>query len=133
MAAHYHAVVWIDHREARIFHFNAAESDRISVHADRPASHLHHKAGVIGSGHAPEDQEFFERIAAAIGDAGIVLITGPANAKTELLKHIERCAPELRTRIAAVETVDHPSDGKLHDHARRYYRADHQAPKRSTR
>ena len=58
------------------------------VHADRPASHLHHKAGVIGSGHAPEDQEFFERIAAAIGDAGIVLITGPANAKTELLNSI---------------------------------------------
>ena len=133
MAAHYHAVVWIDHREARIFHFNAAESDRISVHADRPASHLHHKAGVIGSGHAPEDQEFFERIAAAIGDAGIVLITGPANAKTELLKHIERCAPELRTRIAAVETVDHPSDRQLVDHARRYFQADHQAPLRTGR
>ena len=80
MAAHYHAVVWIDHREARIFHFNAAESDRISVHADRPASHLHHKAGVIGSGHAPEDQEFFERFAAGFGVAGLVLITGQANA-----------------------------------------------------
>ena len=25
---HFHAVVWIDHREARIFHFNVEEADK---------------------------------------------------------------------------------------------------------
>ena len=133
MAAHYHAVVWIDHREARIFHFNAEEAERSLVHADRPTRHLHHKAGVIGSGHAPEDQDFFERVVTSVGDAGIILIIGPANAKTELVKHIKRCAPEVGTKIAAVETVDHPTDGQLLDHARRYFWADHQAPKRTMR
>ena len=130
MAAHYHAVLWIDHREARVFHFNAAEAEKHTVHADHPARHLHHKAGAIGSGHAPEDQEFFGRVAASIADAGIILVTGPANAKIELVKYIDRCTPELRARIAAVETVDHPTDEQLLDHARRYFRADHQAPQR---
>jgi hypothetical protein len=27
MSEHVHAVVWIDHHEARIFHFNASEAD----------------------------------------------------------------------------------------------------------
>ena len=27
MADHYHAVVWIDHKQARVFHFNVEEAD----------------------------------------------------------------------------------------------------------
>ena len=95
MAAHYHAVLWIDPSESPNFHFNAAEAETHTVHADHPARHLHHKAGTIGSGHAPEDQEFFGRVAVSIADAGIILVTGPANAKIELVKYIDRCRPEL--------------------------------------
>ena len=32
MATHYHAVVWIDHHEARVFHFNA---DAVVFNFDR--------------------------------------------------------------------------------------------------
>jgi hypothetical protein len=123
MAKHFHAILWIDHREARVFHFNAAQTERLLVRADHPTRHLHHKAGAIGSGHAAEDQEFYERVTSS----------SPANAKTELMKYIARCAPEVRARIASVETVDHPTDGQLVDHARRYFWADHQAPQRMTR
>jgi len=133
MSAHYHAVVWIDHREARVFHFNASDADTLVVHPDHPTKHLHHKANCIGSGHAAEDHDFFQRVAEAIADAGAVLITGPANAKTELLKHIQRHSPDLAARVAAVETVDHPSDRQLVDHARRYFWVDHQAPLRTDR
>lgn len=122
MSAHYHAVVWIDHREARVY------ADKLVVHPDHPTRHLHHKVNCIGSGNAPEDHEFLQRVAEAIADAGVILITGPANAKTELLKHIEHHSPDLASRIAAVETVDHPSDRQLVDHARRCFRAGHQAP-----
>jgi hypothetical protein len=55
-----------------------------------------------------------------------VLITGPANAKTELVKHIERHVPTLSARIVGVETVDHPTDGELVAHARKYFKTDHQ-------
>ena len=133
MSAHYHAVVWIDHREARVFHFNASDADKLVVHPDHPTRHLHHKANCIGNGHAAEDHDFFQRVAESIADAGVILITGPANAKTELLKHIEQHGPDLASRVAAVETVDHPSDRQLVDLARRYFWADHQAPLRMRR
>ena len=123
MGTHTHAIVWIDHREARIFHFNRLESDRIVLKPHDPARHIHHKANSIGSGHAAEDQEFLHHVANAIEDAQFVLITGPANAKTELVKHIHRHAPKIIEKIVGIETVDHPTDGALLDHARRYFKA----------
>jgi hypothetical protein len=90
MSNHYHAVIWIDHLEARIFHFNVAEVDQLVLHPHNPTHHIHHKANSIGSGHAAEDHEFFEQVAHAIADAGAVLVTGPAKTKNELVKHIAR-------------------------------------------
>ena len=49
---HYHAVVWIDHREARVFHFSPSDVERLVVRPDNPTKHIHHKANSIGSGHA---------------------------------------------------------------------------------
>jgi hypothetical protein len=123
MDNHNHAVIWIDHREARIFHFNKAEADSLVLHPNNPNKHIHHKANSIGSGHAAEDQNFLHEVALAIGGAQAVLVTGPANAKTEFVKHLHRHDPQLIERIVGVETVDHPSDGALLDHARRYFKA----------
>src|SRR5262249_28405206 len=95
MSTHFHAVVWIDHHEARIFHSSAPEADSLLIHPDHPARHLHHKAHSIGSGNAAEDEAFLQRVAEAISDAGAVLVTGPADEKTELMKHIRRHAPAL--------------------------------------
>jgi stalled ribosome rescue protein Dom34 len=120
---HYHAVVWIDHREAKVFHFNPTDVDKLVIHPDNPTKHLHHKAGSVGSGHAAEDQNFLHAVAESIADAGAVLITGPAEAKNDLVKHIERHDPALRKLIAGVESVDHPSDAQLVAHARRYLAA----------
>jgi stalled ribosome rescue protein Dom34 len=123
MTPHYHAVVWIDHREARIFHFNADDVERLVVRPHDPTRHIHHKANSIGNGHAAEDQDFLEAVSLAIADAGKVLITGPANAKTELVKHIHRHAPNLIEHLAGIETVDHPTDASLVAHARSYFKS----------
>ena len=127
MTNHSHAVVWIDHREARVFHFDRESVERLVLHPDNPTKHLHHKANSIGSGNAAEDQAFFHSVAAALADAQSILITGPANAKTELVKHIHRHEPRLMEHIAAVETVDHPTDKELVAHARTYFHV--QAPR----
>jgi hypothetical protein len=126
---HYHAIVWIDHHEARVFHFNPAEVDRIVLHPDHPTRHIHHKANSIGSGHASEDHAFLEAATQAFADAGAVLITGPANEKTELFKHVREHHPGLAKVIVAVETLDHPSDAQLVAYARRYFKkADRMLP-----
>ena len=121
---HFHAVVWIDHREGRVFHFSPSDVEKLVLHPDHPTKHIHHKANSIGSGHAAEDQNFLDAVAKSIADAGAVLITGPANAKTELVKHIQKHEPNLMKIIVGVETVDHPSDGQLVSHARRYFKVE---------
>ena len=123
MSKHFHAVIWIDHHEARVFHFGPAEVDQLVLHPEHPTRHIHHKANSIGSGHAAEDHAFLHAVAQSVAEAGAVLITGPANAKTELVKHIHRHEPKLMDVIAGVETVDHPSDGALVAYARRYFQA----------
>ena len=120
---HYHAVIWIDHREARVFHFNVEDVQRLVLHPDHPTRHIHHKANSIGSGHASADHDYLHAVAESVADAGAVLITGPANAKTELVEHIRVHDPQLTKLIVGVETVDHPSDPQLVAHAKKYFMA----------
>ena len=122
--SHYHAVVWIDHREAKIFHFNASDVEKLVLHSDKPTKHIHRRANSIGSGHIGADQDFLHAVAHAVADAGAVLITGPADAKHELMRHIEKHDPAIKKIVAGVETVDHPSDKQLVAHARRYFKAE---------
>lgn len=117
---HFHAVIWIDHQEARVFHFNPTDVDKLVLHPDHPTKHIHHKANSIGGGHAAADNEFLHAVAKSVADAGAVLVTGPANAKSQLVQHIEQHDPRLMKLIAGVETVDHPSDAQLVAFARHY-------------
>src|ERR1700680_373882 len=102
----YHSVIWIDHREARVFHFSPTDVEKLVLHPDHPTKHIHHKANTIGSGHVAADNEFLHAVAQSVADAGAVLIGGPANAKSQLVKHIEQHDPKLTKVIAGVETVD---------------------------
>ena len=117
---HYHAVIWIDHREARVFHFGATDVERLVLRPDHPTKHIHHKANSIGSGHVAADHDYLHAVAESIADAVAVLITGPAGTKTELVEHIRVHDPQLTKRIVGVETVDDPSDAQLVAHARKY-------------
>ena len=118
MQAHYHAVVWIDHRQARVFHFDADDADKIVVHPDKPVRDVKH------DGQRPaEDQRFLEEVTKAIEDAGAILIVGPSNEKNELMKHIARVHPQMTVKVEGVESADHPSDGELVAHARRFLKS----------
>jgi hypothetical protein len=121
MNAHFHCVVWIDHREARIFHFSPSEVARLVLRPADPTKHIHHKANSIGSGHAADDEAYLHAVGEAVADAGAVLITGPGITKTDLIKHIHRHHPKQMESIAGVETVDHPTDGALVAYAKKYF------------
>ncbi len=127
MASHYHAIVWIDHREAKVFNFNATEVDHMILHPHNPTRHIRHKANVIGGG-GPLDQEFFEQVSEAIADAKAILITGPSSAKSEMAAHVARRHPDIAHRVVGVETIDHPSDGALIAVARLYFKAEDRSP-----
>lgn len=120
---HRHAVVWIDYHEARIFKFDAEDVEKKRIKADTPSHQIHTKAGNIGSGHAHDSKQYFHSVVEAIADMDEWLVVGPAAAKTELVKHIESHDPRLRERLIGVEPMDHPTDGELLKHARRFFDA----------
>ncbi len=129
MPTHFHAIVWIDHSQAKVFHIGLSGDDEITLHPHLPTRHLHHKANSIGSSHAGLDKEFFAQVMNAVSDAGEILIIGPASAKTELAKYLRDKHPKTADRIVAVEAADHPSDPEIVAVAKRYFKI---APARVT-
>jgi stalled ribosome rescue protein Dom34 len=129
MTSHFHAAVWIDHSQARIFHIGLNDADEVTLHPHLPTRHLHHKANTIGSGHVPPDRDFLEQVAGALQDAGEILIIGPASAKSELAKFLHEKHSAIGSRIVAVEPADHLSDREIVAHAKRHFRM---APPRIT-
>lgn len=120
---HNHAIIWMDSKEARIFRFNAADVEHEHIKAHNPFRQVHHKAGVIGAGHMSLDTTFFDHIIDGLGGTTEWLLVGPASAKTDLLRHIDKHVPLLRKSLVGVESMDHPTDGELLDHARRAFKA----------
>ncbi len=120
--SHYHAVVWLDHAEARIFQFSREEAEKLTVHGHK--HHLHHKAGKPGASKQAIDPGFFDAIAAALDGSSEILVLGPGNAKLEFIRYAHRAKPQLMARIIGVETVDHPTDGQIVAYARKYFIAE---------
>lgn len=121
--SHYHAVVWIDHTEARVISFNPSEIDDTRILSHPAHRQVHHKAGSIGSGKTDEDRAFFHGIATILEGTGEILVVGPAKAKLELIRYLHRLDPALEAKVVGVETVDHPTDAQIIAYARKYFRA----------
>lgn len=119
--SHFHAVVWMDHAEAHVLHFTLDEVERNIVHAKGRHRHIHHHRGTLGSGKAPEDMDYFVAVAASLEGAEAILLTGPANAKSEFGKYLDAHARALAAKVVAVEASDHPTDGELLRHARKFF------------
>jgi hypothetical protein len=121
MSAHNHAVVWIDHRIAKVFYLGLEVADERTIHADLATEHLHHKANTVGSGKALEDPTFFPRIDEALLSSEAILIIGPGNEKTLLLKHLEEGLRSHNTRELHAEACDHPTDREIIALGRRHF------------
>ena len=124
MNTHFHAIVWLDHREAKIFPFDAADGEQIVLTAKAAGHHTQHKANVPGSGHHGVDREFFGRVAGALSEFGALLLTGPGHARLEFKNYLDEHHLEVAKRIKGVEPLDHPSDSELIALGHRFFRAD---------
>ena len=117
-----HAVVWIDHRTARVISFSLDESEVVEITSSTGEGRLHRKSGIPGSGHAADDIGFFDEVADEMKAATDVLIVGPGTAKKAFETHLQHRHADVARRIVGVETLDHPTDGELLAHARRFFR-----------
>ncbi len=118
-----HAIVWLDHREARIASFSLGTTEQVEIHSQSPQRQIHRKSRAIGSGKAADDHHFFDEIAEALVGIREVLIAGPGNAKTAFATYIGTRHTELAKQVVGIETLDHPTDGELLAHARTFFNA----------
>jgi hypothetical protein len=131
MASHYHAIVWINHHEARIIHFNADTAEEERIRPADPPQHLHVKAGSPSGMHVTNEPQFYRDVADALADAREILVTGPSTAKAEFLKYVHKHAPQMMERIAGIETLAQVTDYQLLAEARRFFdQADRMRPQR---
>ncbi len=121
MAHHFHAVVWIDHKETHIFELGESEIARHHILPPDSEGHIHHKAGTVGSGHAHESKPYLTAIIAALKPNHEILIVGHGTAKTELAHYIRDHVPALAPRILGVETVDKQTEGEVIALARKFF------------
>jgi len=119
--SHYHAVVWLDHNEARIMHISPDDVEKSVVSPATPHRNLHRKRGSVSGSRQPEDPHYYHEIVEALAGATEILIVGPGQAKLELIKHIHSHDPATSARVIGVETVDHPSDAQVVAFARKYF------------
>lgn len=109
----YHAAVWIDHSQAKIFHMDREGFDESILKGPKH----HHERG------SAEMEHFFHDVVKAVSDAEEILVCGPGSAKLELVRHVHRHDKGLEKKIVGVESADHPTDGQLAKHVREYFRA----------
>jgi stalled ribosome rescue protein Dom34 len=120
---HFHAVVFIDHKEALIFEFGGGDVTEHCIKASDRHGNVHHKAGSPGSGHAHDSKDYLTAVVDVLKPAHEILIVGHGNAKDELARFIREHAPLLAPRIMGVKSMDQPTKGEILAFARKFFEA----------
>jgi stalled ribosome rescue protein Dom34 len=117
-----HVAVWLDHKEARIFHIHPDAIDEMTVLA--PLHNIHHKHD-RGAGepreHPNDAKQFYHDVSRALADSEEILVLGPGEAKFELFKYVHQHEHSLEPKIIGMETVDHPTNGQLVAYAKKHF------------
>ena len=116
-----YAVVWVDHQEARVLVLHREDSsfDERLIHARHTKDDARHSSGrrhpVTAEAH------FFGDVAEAMSGVTDAWVVGPANAKLELVAHLDKHNHDLMKAVKGTETVDHPTNGELAEAGRRFF------------
>ena len=125
-----HVVVWIDHKEARVFHVQPETVghvqpeaiDETTILSPQHLIHRHPKGRGEAKEHPDDAARFFHEVARSLEGCDAALVVGPSSAKLEFLKYVQGHDQRLRAKIVGVETVDHPTDREIVAHARRNFK-----------
>lgn len=110
----FHAVVWLDHHNAHIVHFDAEhlKSERIKA----SSRHTRQHGSAVRTEH-----EFLADVCEALKDTNEVLVVGAQQSQAFFRHYVEKHRPQLAPRVVGYENVDHPSEPQLVALARRFF------------
>jgi len=118
-----HAAVWIDHKEARVFHVHPERSDETTVLAPQHHIHRHSKRRGDAKEHPDDARRFFGEVAGTLDGVDALLIVGPSSAKLEFFRYLHEHDRRLESKVVGVESADHPTDGEIVARAKSYFKA----------
>jgi stalled ribosome rescue protein Dom34 len=117
-----YVAVWIDHKEARVFHIQPGKVDEVTVATPQHLHHRHPKGAEGVKEHPNDAKQFFHEVGRSLEGSEAVLVVGPSTAKLEFIRYLHQHDHALERKIVGVETVDHPSDRQLIAHAKEYFK-----------
>ena len=117
-----HAVIWIDHNEARIFQVHPEAADETTVLAPQHHIHRHPKGRGEAREHPDDEHRFFREVAKDLDGVDAILIVGPSSAKLEFFRYVHAHEHALEPKVVGIETADHPTDGQIVARARSYFK-----------
>jgi stalled ribosome rescue protein Dom34 len=104
------SIVWIDQKNAKLFHLSEEKMERQHVEASHTDHHTHRRDQFDTNRSA---HPLFLQTAELLGDSDRILIVGPGVAKHHFFTYLAEHQPLLSKKIAGIETVDHPTDGQI--------------------
>ncbi len=121
MSEIFDAIVFIDRREAKVFHFGATDEIKLVVAHDAARRKRHEASHEDGTKHAVDDA-FMHRIVASLDHSGHTLIAGPGNSKFELQSNMQAHNPDLAERVSGVVSLADPGDSGILALPREFFR-----------
>lgn len=125
-----HAIVWMDHKEARIFEVDADKVAQSVV--DSPGPHIHRHTDEVDlriRNHPDDEHRYFREVAGALAGHGDLLLVGPAQTKLHFFRYIQQHDHALAAKVVGIESADHPTNAQLVAHLRTYF--NESAPRRA--
>ena len=114
MTTSFHAVLQIDHQEARVLQFDAEHVHGSRVKAHRHLTHQHKSA-------VRTEHEFFGEVCDALEGISEVLVAGGHTAVADFERYAHKHRPALAKRLVGHELVDHPTEPQLVALARQWF------------
>jgi stalled ribosome rescue protein Dom34 len=108
-----HAVTWIDHKEARIFHLNPDATDETTVLAPQHHVYKHPRGQGQTTSRSEDARRFFKEVARSLEGADALLLVGPSSAKLEFFRYLHEHDRHLESKVVGVESADQPTDGEI--------------------
>src|SRR4029077_19475780 len=94
-----HAVIWIDNKEARIFHVHPEATDETTILSPQHHVHRHPKGRGEARVHPDDAHRFFDAVARKLDGVDAILIVGPSSAKHEFIKYLHGHERRLESRV----------------------------------
>jgi stalled ribosome rescue protein Dom34 len=89
----YHALVWLDSRQARGTYVSMDDSEEGTVRRVDPPCQLHIEAARTSSKRAADVPSFYHNLAEACHKAKAVPLMGPSTAKEDFLRYLHQHSP----------------------------------------